>query len=71
MRYILHHEQSGVGIIQLNRHKTNALTNSVLEEINECLLNLENNNHIKSVIITGTDKFFSYGFDIKEFLYLL
>ena len=59
---------SSLGLNNLNRNKTNALTNSVLEEISESLLNLENNHHIKSVIITGTDKFFSYGFDINDFL---
>jgi len=57
-----------VATLTLSRGKVNALNEPVVEEIHGCLEDLENDHTIKSVILTGEGKFFSFGFDIPEFL---
>ena len=54
-------------IIKLQREKVNALIPSVVTEIFDCLNKFENDMNITSVIITGSGKFFSFGFDIPFF----
>lgn len=58
----------GVAVVTLTRGKVNALNNAVVNELREQLKALEADNGIKAVVLTGSGKFFSFGFDIPEFL---
>ncbi|MFZ2446778.1 MAG: enoyl-CoA hydratase/isomerase family protein [Syntrophobacteraceae bacterium] len=52
----------------LARGKVNALNDGVVRELSEAFLELEKDEGIRAVILTGSGKFFSFGFDIPEFL---
>ena len=56
-------------ILEINRpQQLNALNNQVIDELHNQLVLLENNQNIRSIIITGSgDKSFVAGADIKEF----
>jgi enoyl-CoA hydratase/carnithine racemase len=54
--------------VVLSRDKVNALNEQVIEQIRNVLNNLEKDPDIKAVILTGENKFFSFGFDIPHFL---
>ena len=56
-----------VGIIKLNRPKyLNALCDDLIIELNEILDNIENDNSISVVVLTGSEKAFAAGADISE-----
>ncbi len=57
-----------IATIVLNRGKVNAINVSMVKQMQECLEDLEKDREIASVILTGHDKFFSFGFDVPEFL---
>ncbi|BDB99273.1 enoyl-CoA hydratase/isomerase family protein [Saccharolobus caldissimus] len=61
--------KENIGIIRLNRpDKLNAINLQMVEELVKALDELENNNDVKIVIITGNGRAFSAGADIKEML---
>jgi enoyl-CoA hydratase len=61
-------EHDAVAIITLNRpEKRNALSRQLRDEIVSCLAELEQNENIKAVIITGSGDSFCAGFDLAEF----
>lgn len=68
MEFIKTEIQNGIAILTLQRGKVNALNGAVIEEISASLQILENDLKVRAVIITGQDKFFSFGFDIPEFV---
>ena len=56
-----------VGIIKLNRPKyLNALCDDLISELNETLDNIENDNNISVVVLTGSEKAFAAGSDISQ-----
>ena len=58
-----------VGQITLNRPKAmNALSSALIEELNEALEKFEADETIGCVVITGSEKAFAAGADIKEML---
>ncbi len=58
----------GIAIVSLNRGKVNALNGMVVNELRQQLKALEADKEIKAVVLTGRGRFFSFGFDIPEFL---
>ena len=62
--------QNDVNIVKviLHRGKVNALNNQVVEEFHYTLIDLLKDPDVKAIIISGSGKFFSFGFDIPEFL---
>ena len=57
----------GVGRVQLNRPKAlNALSTPLMEEVNEAMLAFNSDASIGAMILTGNDKAFAAGADIKE-----
>ena len=56
-----------IQIIKLNRPKSlNALSKDLLIELSDCLIEADNNKKVRCVILTGNNKSFSSGADMKE-----
>jgi Delta3-Delta2-enoyl-CoA isomerase len=68
MNFITIHTQDRVAIVELHRGKVSALNGQVVGEISTALRSLETAADVRAVVITGQGKFFSFGFDIPEFL---
>lgn len=61
--------EDGIGIMQINRPKAlNAVNAKLLEEAIVALTELENNPEVKAIIVTGGEKVFAAGADIKGFM---
>ncbi|XP_014442737.1 enoyl-CoA hydratase, mitochondrial isoform X2 [Tupaia chinensis] len=60
-------KNNNVGLIQLNRPKAlNALCSGLIEELNQVLETFEKDPAVGAVVLTGGDKAFAAGADIKE-----
>jgi len=68
MNFIEIQKSKGVAVLTLRRGKVNALNDIVVNQMREKLKASETDPEVKSIIITGSGKFFSFGFDIPEFL---
>ncbi len=68
MNYVHVEKREGNGLLILKRGKVNALTGAVVDEVRDALDEFEADEEVRAVIITGRDAFFSFGFDIPEFL---
>lgn len=60
--------KDSVAIISLCRGKVNALNEKMVEELQDRFKEIREDEAIGCVVLTGTGKFFSFGFDIPEFL---
>jgi enoyl-CoA hydratase len=66
-QYILTERKDGVGLITLNRPLVhNALSNAMIKEVGQALDAIEQDESIAVSIITGGEKVFAAGADIKE-----
>jgi len=63
---ILVEPRDAVGLITLNRPKLNALNRALIGELNQAMSDFEADDNIGCVVITGSEKFFAAGADIKE-----
>ena len=64
---IILEQKNGVGLITLNRPQAlNALNNQLIIEVNQALDQLERDTSIGCIVITGSEKAFAAGADIKE-----
>lgn len=60
-------EKRNVGVITLNRPKAlNALCNKLMTEVNEAVDQFDKNTEIGAIVITGNERAFAAGADIKE-----
>ncbi|MCK4460996.1 MAG: enoyl-CoA hydratase/isomerase family protein [candidate division Zixibacteria bacterium] len=59
-----------VAILTLARDKVNAINETLIDDINNELDSLEANTDIDAIVLTGREKFFSFGFDVPELLTL-
>lgn len=70
MRYkniLVESREGGVGVITLNRPKAlNALNSALMGELAEALDGFEADDEIGAIVITGNEKAFAAGADIKE-----
>ncbi len=69
MKYenIIVKEENSIGIITLNRPKYyNALSSSLIKELSNALKDFDDNENVGAIVLTGGDKFFAAGADIKE-----
>ena len=57
-----------IATARLRRGKVNALNGAVVDELRGALRAWEGDPEVGAVVVTGTGKFFSFGFDIPEFL---
>ena len=60
--------EEGLVTVRLERGKVNALNEQVVDELARCLRDLSSDPTVRGIVLTGTGKFFSFGFDIPEFL---
>lgn len=59
--------EENIALIQLNRPKAlNALCLELMQEIKEALIDLDENNEVRAIILTGNEKAFAAGADIKQ-----
>lgn len=58
----------GIARVALSRGKVNAINEKVVDELTDCFRALCYDPAVKAVILTGEGKFFTFGFDIPEFL---
>jgi len=58
----------GIATIALSRGKVNAIDQTVVDELRQCLETVAADRDLKAVVLTGRGKFFSFGFDVTEFL---
>jgi enoyl-CoA hydratase len=64
---ILVETRDRVGLITLNRPQAlNALNSALLNEVNQALDTFEADQNIGCIVITGSEKAFAAGADIKE-----
>jgi len=64
---ILLDKKDGVGVVTLNRPEAlNALNGQLMDELTKALRDLEADNDIGAILLTGSDKAFAAGADIKE-----
>jgi 3,2-trans-enoyl-CoA isomerase len=68
MNFVLSLRENGIATLTLKRGKVNALNEPMVEEITQSFERLEADNQVRSIIMTGSGKFFSFGFDVPEFL---
>lgn len=68
MNFVEVSKKEGIATLTLCRGKVNALNGEVVDQIKETLLNIEKDPGIWAVILTGKGSFFSFGFDVPEFL---
>jgi enoyl-CoA hydratase/carnithine racemase len=54
--------------VRLKRGKVNAINEQAVDEISACFQRLAADSNVRAVILTGDGPFFSFGFDIPEFL---
>lgn len=57
-----------IATLTLSRGKVNALNEPLVEELTQHLRDLESDQQVRSIILTGSGKFFSFGFDVPEFM---
>lgn len=57
-----------IAVIKLNRGKVHALNETLVEELSANFNDMKYDNTVKSIILTGTGKFFSFGLDIPELM---
>jgi len=64
---ILYENEDGAGIITMNRpERRNALSPALVREMTDVLEKIRDDETIKAVIISGGEKFFCSGMDLKE-----
>lgn len=60
-------EKKNVGLITLNRPKAlNALCNKLMTELNDAVAKLDMDDSVSAIVLTGSEKAFAAGADIKE-----
>ncbi|MGZ5959372.1 MAG: enoyl-CoA hydratase/isomerase family protein, partial [Myxococcaceae bacterium] len=60
--------EDGIAEVRLERGKVNALNEQVVDELAHCFRGLASDPRVRGVLLTGTGKFFSFGFDIPELM---
>lgn len=68
MDFVQLQKGEGIATLMLGRGKVNAINGTVVDQMKDLLNTLERDPEIRSIILTAVGKFFSFGFDIPEFL---
>ncbi len=68
MEFVQLQKRDGIATLTLARGKVNAINGPVVDQMREQLKSLEHDPGVKAIVLTGAGKFFSFGFDVPEFL---
>jgi enoyl-CoA hydratase/carnithine racemase len=68
MNFVDVRTEAKIATVTLNRGKVNALNEAVVDQLRTTFNELETDETATAVILTGQGSFFSFGFDIPEFL---
>jgi Delta3-Delta2-enoyl-CoA isomerase len=68
MSFVTVRQESGIAKVVLERGKVNALNPEVVGELSATFEALHGDAEARAVVLTGSGRFFSFGFDIPEFL---
>jgi enoyl-CoA hydratase/carnithine racemase len=68
MSFVESQRSDGIVTLTLRRGKVNAINGVVVDQLREMLTSLEGDPEARAIILTGAGRFFSFGFDIPEFL---
>ncbi len=68
MEYVKVSKQDGIATVTLCKGKVHEFSEPAVDQIHNCFKDLENENDIRAVVLTGEGKFFSFGLDIPGFL---
>jgi enoyl-CoA hydratase/carnithine racemase len=68
MDFVSLQTNEGIARVALSRGKVNAINEKVVDELTDCFRALSYDPSVTAVILTGEGKFFTFGFDIPEFL---
>jgi Delta3-Delta2-enoyl-CoA isomerase len=68
MSFVAVRQEGGIATVVLERGKVNALNPAVVDELSVAFEALRDDPSARAVIFTGSGRFFSFGFDIPEFL---
>jgi enoyl-CoA hydratase/carnithine racemase len=68
MDYVFRTDHDGISRVAIRRGKVNAFNDNVIGELSGTFGELALDASVRAVILTGTGKFFSFGFDIPQFL---
>jgi enoyl-CoA hydratase/carnithine racemase len=68
MEFVSVTRTAGIAEVVLQRGKVNALNEQVVDELSLCFRYLAEDANARAVIFTGAGPFFSFGFDIPQFL---
>jgi enoyl-CoA hydratase/carnithine racemase len=55
-----------IAVLSLNRGRSNAINSEMVNELHQMIRNIENDDSIAGLILTGQDGFFSAGLDLIE-----
>jgi cyclohexa-1,5-dienecarbonyl-CoA hydratase len=67
-KYLQLDTSAGIARITLNRPPANVLSVDVMQDVNTALESLEYEREVKLVVLAGTGKYFSAGFDLADHL---
>ncbi|MCK4632690.1 MAG: enoyl-CoA hydratase/isomerase family protein, partial [candidate division Zixibacteria bacterium] len=67
MSFVNVFKRGEIAIVTISRGKVNAFNGEVVDELRAAFEQLEKDSATKAVILSGSGKFFSYGFDVPEF----
>ena len=59
-----------IATVTLAHGKVNSINETLVDDFNEALDQIQSDTSVDAVILTGRDKFFSFGFDVPELLTL-
>ncbi len=68
MNFVRQSTEEGIAEVRLERGKVNALNEHLVDELTDCFRDLASDPRVQGILLTGTGKFFSFGFDIPEFM---
>lgn len=66
MSLVTMYREDSVATVVLNHGKVNALNESTVEELQVAFDSLTDDDSVRAVVLTGNDKFFSFGLDVPE-----
>jgi len=68
LSYVTVQRDDDLAMVVLDRGKVNAIDEQVVEELDDALDGVEKAEGVRSVVLTASGKFFSFGFDIPAFM---